>query len=130
MKEGPLKILVVDDDFLDRKMLAEFLKDISICDFAVNGQEAILAMQAASSSENRYDLILIDYEMPELNGMEFVKKIRDDETKSGTLFGKGIPIIMITAHREIFMKAFRYGVNDYILKPISIHDVLGKIAAL
>lgn len=130
MDKRPLNVLIVDDDVLNREMLAGFLEGIGKCEFAGNGNEALAAVETAFTSGKNFDLILLDYKMPELDGMEFIQRLRADEAMSGVIFGKGIPIIMITAYKEVFMKAFRLGVKNYLLKPVSCKDLLEKIQAL
>lgn len=121
------KILIVDDNFVTRKLIQEILKDKAVCDAAASVQDAIEAYNLANTESDPYALVLLDVAMPEINGMEFLKYVRDDEQKRGFLLGEGVPIIMVTAYKEHFLKAFDYGCDDYIIKPIDAKNMLKKI---
>jgi len=121
------KILVVDDDFVSRKLMLEILKDKAKCDVAATGREAIEAYNVSIRENDIYDLILLDISMPDIEGLEVLKKIRENEERAGILLGEGIPIIMVTAHEEPYITAFNRGCDDYMLKPINASVLLGKI---
>ncbi len=121
------KILVVDDNFVDRKLIVEILKNRADCDIAASAREAVEACNLAINEKKPYDCILLDIEMPEVNGIEFLESVRDIEEDAGIPLGKGIPIVMVTAHKKEFMKAFREGCDDYILKPISADTLIAKL---
>jgi len=117
------KILLVEDNEMNRDMLSRRLKrkgfDVAL---AVDGPEGV-AMAAAGG----YDLILMDMSLPELDGWEATRRVR--EAEGG---GKRVPIIALTAHamsgdRE---KAMAAGCDDYDTKPVELDVLLGKIAAL
>jgi len=120
------KILIVDDAFANRQLLLEILNGVAHCDVAANGKEAIEAVNYAKDKEP-YDLILLDIAMPEVSGLEFLHILRENENKSGVELGDGIPVIMVTAHKEPFIEAFNEGCDDYILKPINADKLLQKI---
>ena len=121
------KILVVDDNFANRQLLIELLADQAKCDVAANGNEAIDAYNVSIEHKQPYDLILLDIAMPEVNGLEFLKMVRDGEKRAGILLAEGIPIIMVTAFKEPFMDAFNKGCDDYVMKPIDPDDLIQKI---
>jgi CheY-like chemotaxis protein len=121
------KILVVDDNFVDRKLVVEILRSKAECDIAANAKEAVEACNLAINEKRPYDCILLDIEMPDINGIEFLESIRDIEEAAGIPLGKGIPIVMVTAHKEDFIKAFKKGCDDYVLKPISAQTLIAKI---
>ena len=77
-----------------------------------------------------YSLILLDIELPEINGLEILGKIRESEQKSGIALGDGIPIIIVTAYEKRFLEAFNKGCDDYILKPIDTSILMTKLAAI
>jgi len=74
-----------------------------------------------------YDLILLDIEMPDIDGLEILRKIRKNEEAAGIALGDGIPIVMVTAHRKPFLDAFYQGCTDYVVKPISADKLIKKI---
>lgn len=120
------RILIVDDNFENRQLLAEILREVAECDFAANGVEAVDAYNL-SLKKQTYNLILLDIEMPGINGLEILKRIRESEKKASIRLGEGIPIIIVTAYEKRFLEAFNYGCDDYILKPIDPDILIKKI---
>ncbi|HAJ57527.1 MAG TPA: hypothetical protein DCL35_07150 [Candidatus Omnitrophica bacterium] len=120
-------ILVVDDNFLNRKLILEILKNKAVCDSAASVQEAIEAYKLSCQQNKPYDMVLLDIAMPEVSGIEFLKYVREDERKKGILLGKGVLIIMVTAYKEHFLKSFDFGCDDYILKPITSDVLMTKV---
>ena len=123
-------ILIVDDNFENRQLLAEILRDVANCDFAASGKEAIDAYNLSIEKGDPYSLILLDIELPEVNGLEILGKIRESEKTAGIPLGEGIPIIIVTAYEKRFLEAFNKGCDDYVLKPIDTDILLNKIASL
>ena len=124
------KILIVDDNFENRQLLAEILREVAFCDFAASGKEAIEAYNLSLTKGESYSLILLDIELPEVNGLEILNKIRESEQTAGIALGDGIPIIIVTAYEKRFIEAFEKGCDDYILKPIDTAILLNKIAGV
>jgi len=123
------KILIVDDNFENRQLLAEILREVADCDFAATGKEAIEAYNL-SLQKDSYSLILLDIELPEVNGLEILERIRESEKQAGIALGDGIPVIIVTAYEKRFLEAFDKGCDDYILKPIDTNVLLTKIAGV
>jgi len=121
------RILIVDDNFENRQLLAEILREVAECDFAANGLECVNAYNLSLKNEAPYSLILLDIEMPGINGLEILKKIRDSEKAAGIRLGEGIPIIIVTAYEKRFLEAYNFGCDDYILKPIDPDILIKKI---
>jgi len=119
-----ISILMVDDDLINQKITILTLKPLvkSIAT-AANGNEALNLL---GSSE--YDLILMDIQMPVMNGLTTSEKIREIESASG----KHIPIIAITANAMIddIEKCLAAGIDDYISKPCQPAALIGKIRNL
>lgn len=122
--DRPLKILLVEDDVVGQKVAARILgrmgHDVSK---AENGLEALTLL-----AENKYDLILMDIQMPKLDGVETTRRIRAAEERNGG----HVPIIALTAHaisgdRERFLAA---GMDEYIAKPIQIAELYQKLEAI
>jgi CheY-like chemotaxis protein len=113
------KILVVDDDEMNRDMLSRRLlrKGYEVV-LAVNGVEAI-----EKSASDRPELILMDLSMPVLDGYEATRRLKAD---AGTA---GIPIIGLSAHAMVGdrEKALAAGCDDYDTKPVELHRLLGKV---
>lgn len=116
--DNVLKILLVEDDMLNQEVAQAMLINLEFdVDAVDNGIEAIKAL-----GTKPYDLVLMDIQMPLMDGLETIKIIRSPESK---VINKDIPVIALTAHamkgdREKFFEA---GMNDYISKPISLKVV-------
>ena len=112
-------LLIVDDHDLSRELMVLHLKkDRCRISEAVDGKEALKLIE-----EHPLDLILLDFDIPNMNGLEVLTHIR---TKFSPL---QLPVIMVTAHtkQEDILKAFQLGVNDYLLKPINYEITEARI---
>jgi len=107
-----MKVLVVDDFETMRKIIKNVLKQIDIEDVleAENGKQALTILK-----NNSADLIISDWIMPEMTGIEFLKACKRDETI------RKIPFIMVTAEaqKDNIMEAIKSGVDNYIVKPFT-----------
>ncbi len=123
-----MRILIVDDDIVARMILSRCLAGIGTCDQACNGDEGWTAY-ARARTEARYDLILLDIEMPGMGGGELLKRIRADEHERGLSGPRRSGISMATVHqdKESVMAAFRDEADGYIVKPYSPESVLGDL---
>lgn len=123
-----MKILVVEDDFISRKVITTILQDFGTVDIATNGLEAKEAVTLACAQKVPYDLICLDILMPEMNGHEVLQQIRDDEEKAGIPYAQGVKIIMTTALSDTtnLMTAYNNLCDGYITKPIE-RDAIIKV---
>ena len=118
-------VLVVDDNEINKKLLAKVLENFNLeVSFASNGKEAVDLRK-----ENNYDMIFMDIQMPVMNGTDASEAIRAYEKEVNTV---EVPIVALTAntgksHREKYLNA---GMNDYMVKPISIEDVKRRVEQL
>ena len=106
-----MKCLIVDDSPAMRRVVANSVKrfaDFEISEVA-NGLQALDFLKI-----NKVDLILLDWLMPELDGLNFIKVIRSKEV------WKNIPVLMITtkSSKEDIIEAIKAGVNGYVVKPV------------
>jgi len=115
-----MKVLIVDDIFTNRLLLAEVLRSLDIeFDQAENGKEAIDAFEKI-----HYDLILMDIEMPVMNGLETTKFIREEMPPPKNR----VVIVALTAHNpQLFFEDFQdVGFDQLLTKPYSL-DKLSEI---
>lgn len=111
MGHEPARILIVDDEKINLRVLADLLKDQYVIMLARSGEQALkLALQKPQP-----DLILLDIAMPGMSGFEVIKKLKHDDATNH------IPVIFITAldSREQEEQGLKLGAVDYITKPIS-----------
>ena len=107
-------ILVVDDQPNEGSYVKRMLKRCGVkCDTVSSGAEALHRLEGRMGSDFAYDMCILDWNMPEMNGMEVAKKIRE-------LFGKELPVIIATAYdvTELEDEAKEVGVNRVVAKPL------------
>lgn len=120
-------ILLVEDNELNMQIAQEILQEYGfLVDVAKNGQESVSIIE--SSDERKYDLILMDVQMPIMNGYEATRAIRTLSNKTKA----NIPIVAMTADafEEDKQKALAAGMNDHIAKPIDIKKLLEVLARI
>jgi len=114
------RILIVDDDEMVRMALVELLKPEGyILDAAGSGKEALIKID-----ENRYDLMMFDIIMPEIDGFELCKRVRAREDC------KEIPVVFLTAksREQDRVKGLEAGANLFLSKPISPEKLISVIS--
>jgi two-component system chemotaxis response regulator CheY len=121
-----MRALIVEDEFLSRKVLRSFLMTLFDVDIVVNGREAVEAFKLAHEENKPYALILMDIMMPEVDGIEALNRIRTMEEKDD--LDPKAKVIMTTAldDPQTVLKTFYDGeASAYIVKPV-VKDKLYK----
>jgi len=125
MSEANVKILVVDDLEMIRSMIKVSLLSAGYTNITIanDGQQALDKIFEADSSGVPYHLVLSDWNMPKLNGIELLKKVKDKLANHGPKF------IMITSESEkkAIIEAISSGATDYVVKPFSKEILLSKV---
>lgn len=119
-QQGQFKVLAVDDNHENIKVIGSILRKANYqVGFAFNGKQALELLQESSD----YDLILLDVNMPVMNGYETCRQIRKREG-----FGD-IPVIFLTALNEVdnIVKGFEVGGQDYVGKPFNSSELLARV---
>lgn len=115
-----MRVLSVDDSKATR-MFVKNAVDVLGFDFleAEDGQQALDLLE----KEGAVDLILLDWNMPVMNGVEFLEKVKSDERF------KDIPVTMVTTEieRHKVVEAVGKGAKNYVMKPFTQEDLIGKI---
>jgi signal transduction histidine kinase/ActR/RegA family two-component response regulator len=122
--ERKLRVLVVEDNDLNAEILLEVLRGEGFeAVRAANGQLALDCFNA--SSEGEFDAILMDMQMPVMDGCEATRQIRKLERRDAKI----IPIIACTANtfKEDRARAYESGMNDFLTKPIDVEDLMQKL---
>lgn len=119
------KVLVIDDDLYMRKVIRSLLLAVGIKNVhdAANGAEGLDAICTLVP-----DVAVLDWEMPDINGAEFMRMVRSPDTFPFP----GVPIIMLTGHveRERVIEAVRLGVHEFLCKPVSAKSLLERIVSI
>lgn len=116
------KILIVDDDPFNLDLLEQELTDHSYTiERASDGEEALKKVESFLP-----DVILLDYMMPKMNGIEVVKRLKQDERY------KGVPVILLTAKgsQEDKVRGLDAGADDYVVKPFDFIELLARVRSM
>ena len=118
------RAMVVDDSKAIRMILSKTLAEVGfdVCE-ASNGKEA-LAVFAREGSD--ISLVLVDWNMPQMDGLEFVKRLRADPRHSSVV------LMMVTTETEVeqMVKALEAGANEYVMKPFTKEIIEDKLRML
>ncbi len=128
-----MKILIVEDEFISRTLLAEILLPYGNCHIATNGREALEVLKKACDDDKRYDLVCLDIMMPEVDGQEVLIKIREMENVRDIRGMAATKVIMTTALDDSYniMEAFTRGhCEAYLTKPINRDRLLEHLREL
>jgi PAS domain S-box-containing protein len=123
MRRGALRILLAEDNITNQQVALGILRKLGLqADAVANGAEAIAALESI-----RYDLVLMDVQMPKMDGLEATAHIRDPQS---AVRNHSIPVVAMTAHamqgdRERCLEA---GMNDYVTKPVSPQALADALA--
>jgi CheY-like chemotaxis protein len=120
-----LKILIVDDHHHIRKVVRTMLAGMGIRNVqeAPDGAAGLAALPAFDP-----DIVIVDWDMPLVNGIEFIRLVRTP----GASTHADIPIIMLTAHNEYWrvLEAARLGVHEFLIKPVSTKSLRDRITMI
>lgn len=123
-----VRILVAEDNEINQDVTAAILASAGYsCDVVADGRQAVEAVKLT-----RYDLVLMDCQMPEMDGLEATRHIRDAERQGAAAHSQPVPIIALTANalkgdREQCLEA---GMNSYLSKPLNPDELLRSIGSL
>lgn len=120
-----LRVLIIDDNAFSRRLVLAALRALNIHQVgeAESAADGLAALQSFVP-----DLLLVDWVMPEMDGLAFAKQVRAD--KSGTF--RFMPIIMTTSYSEIWrvQQARDAGINEFVVKPFSARTLYTKIKTI
>lgn len=128
-----MKCLIVEDDFISRRILRELLGAYFDCEIAVDGEEAVTAFRMAHDAKNPYDLICMDIMMPKMDGREALRLIRQLEKELEVPPNLEVKVVMTTAlddPKTVFDSFYQDGATAYLVKPISKQKLIRELRAL
>lgn len=128
-----MRILVMEDDFTSATVLQKIMSEYGEVIVAGDGREAVNIYFDYASKNQRFDLICLDIMVPEIDGQEVLKIIRNHETENGMNNLKlRAKIVMITALNDIdnLMSSFREQCEGYIIKPFSREKINKTLSQL
>ena len=116
-------VLVIDDSKAIRLILAQILQDIGyhVID-AADGLEALKLLK----EQEKVDLVMVDWNMPKMNGLDFVLEVRKDPAYNDTR------LMMVTTETEMgqVVKALEAGADEYVMKPFTRETIIEKLALM
>lgn len=118
-----MKVLVVDDFATMRRIIKNVLKQIGFT-HVLEADDGTTALEVLK--ENKVDLIISDWNMPKMTGLDLLKTVRSEEAT------KKIPFVMVTAEaqKENVLQAVQAGVSNYIVKPFTADAVKTKLTQI
>jgi len=116
-----MRILIVDDDFVSRKVISRMVGHLGACDGAAHGGEALEALRLAWDTGQPYHLVFLDIMMPEIDGRQVLQTLREEERRRGVQPGNEVKVIMVTALDDMktISTSFFEGASGYVVKPIT-----------
>lgn len=119
------KVLIIDDEYYTRKVVRTLLQSVGVEHIrdAADGPSGLEAIRTLMP-----DIVLLDWEMPGMDGAEFTRRVRSPRTFPYP----NVPIIMLTGHgqRSRVLEAVRLGVHEFLLKPVSGGALLTRIVSV
>lgn len=128
-----MRFLIVDDDSEARLLLRKILEPYGSVSIAADGEECILAFSTAFRNNKPYSLITLDILMPNLDGQQTLRELREIEAEYNIPPAQRTPVIMISGlenSKEVHDTYFLGSAVGYIEKPISSQHLLGEIQNL
>ncbi len=127
-----MRILIVDDNFMNRNYLLKLIQPLGECNVAVNGVEAVDGFCNSLETGELYDLICMDIMMPEMDGHQALAKIREIENENGIDEKDQVAVIMTSANsdHDSILKSFRNKCEAYLMKPIMRDQLFAELEKL
>ncbi len=127
-----MQILIAEDVTLIQKMLRRMLEPYGEITFARTGREAFQEFQKTLTTQEYFDLICLDINIPEINGLDVLKNIRAAEKLNHVPLDKRAKIVIVSSTNEadVVMKAIKLGCDGYIVKPFSQEKIIAELKKL
>jgi two-component system, chemotaxis family, chemotaxis protein CheY len=127
-----MKALIVDDEIVPRMVITEYMQGLGLCASASHGKEAIELYKTWLQKGEPFDLVFLDIQMPEMDGQEVLRQIRQLEDTFKKIEAPRTAIVMVTAlgDSENVIKAFGHQCDGYLVKPIKKENFLAKLSEL
>lgn len=123
MNTKNLKVLLIEDDQIEVIKLKRALSKLELKHQLIEAQNGEDALEVLKSGEEHPDLIFLDLNMPKINGIEFLKILKNDDVF------RYLPVVILTTsvNRKDILECYRIGIAGYILKPLKYDEYVDKI---
>ncbi|UFS72548.1 response regulator [Geomonas sp. RF6] len=128
-----MKSLIVEDDKISGQVLEKMMSRHGSYDIVMNGKDAQLLFERALQSGERYDLVLMDIMVPEVDGLQAVLAIRKAEARMQIQLAERVKVIMTTAlddPRTIMKALYECDADSYLVKPIRLQKLEEELRTL
>jgi two-component system chemotaxis response regulator CheY len=128
-----MHVLIVEDDFVSRKLLHRMLSPYGECDIVVDGIEAVEAFKLALEDGHPYDLVCMDIMMPRMDGQEALGQIRQLEAQKCVHEMNAAKVVMTTAvddNKQVTQAFYKGGAASYFIKPIDQEKLIAELRVL
>ncbi len=124
-----MKILIVDDENISRKILVSKMKPLGVCVAVDSSEKALVEMAAAIAKNKPFDIITLDVSMPGMDGKQMLQHIRTREIKDKVPKQDRVKILMVTARMNMntIKTCIKMGCNGYLTKPVSRVQLLQNL---
>ena len=123
MKNKTLRILLIEDDQIEVLKLKRAIKKLEMNHQLLEAENGLVALEMLKDASNLPDIIFLDLNMPKINGLEFLKILKNDDRL------RFLPTIILTtsSNRTDVLNCYKIGVAGYILKPLKYDSYVEKI---
>ncbi len=118
-----LKILLVEDNIIEILKVKRAIENLGMNHEVLEAENGEIALDSIKQEEINPDIVLLDLNMPKMNGLEFLAIVRNDESM------RHLPVIILSTsnNNRDLIEAYKLGVSGYILKPLKYDDYVKKI---
>ena len=127
-----MRVLIADDEKVCRIKLKLIMQNFGECESVDNGTDAVAMFQNAHHQGAPFSLIMLDLDMPDLDGLQVLSEILETETKLGVPKTKKAKVLMVSSStdKELVLRCIQSGCDDFIAKPFGINTVSKKLSKL
>lgn len=127
-----MRILIVEDEFVSREKIHAIMKNFGDCTVVDGGRVAVISFKNALQNNSPFHVVTLDISMPDMDGKDVLRQIRDAERAANITHENRSKVIMLTAHadRDNIQGSLRADCDDYLLKPFNKELVEEKLKNL